>query len=331
MKRVAVVVLSWNALPLLKRYLPVLLRYTSSELAEVIVADNGSDDQSSEYARGLGCGVITLPQNYGFAKGYNKAIQQLGHEYVLLLNNDVRVTEGWLEPLVHFLDTQRQAVAVQPKVRWDRNPASYEYAGAEGGYLDYLGYPFCRGRIFDTLEVDRGQYGSAPKEVFWATGAAMLVRRQAFVDEGGFDERFFAHQEEIDLCWRWQSQGFGIFVVPQSVVYHYGGASLSAENPHKTYLNFRNNRWMLQKNLPSGRRRPILLVRTLLDLLAALTFLFQGKAADAKAVLRALTAKRPDTCPKYMGDKRRAYDQLYPHPILIRYHLYKEKRYSQLR
>lgn len=334
MKPIAIVVLSWNARPLLERYLPDLLRCTPEALADIYLADNGSSDHSAAYAKSLGVEVIALAENYGFAKGYNEAIKRVSHRFVLLLNNDVRVVEGWLEPLYHFLLMHEEVVSVQPKIRWDREPERYEYAGAEGGYMDYLGYPFCRGRLFGTLEVDEGQYGEAPKEVFWTSGAAMLVRRDAFVGVGGFDDAFFAHQEEIDLCWRWQRRGKKLYVVPESVVYHYGGASLSATNPHKTYLNFRNNRLMLVKNLPASKRAKVLRRRYWLDLLATLVFVVQGKWGDAKAVLRAMREYGRYSEGALSGDeegKEWVYNALYPYPLLMRYHLHGEKTFDKLK
>lgn len=333
MKPIAVVVLSWNARGLLERYLPELVRCTPEALADLYLADNGSTDDSIAYAEHLGLGVIALEENFGFAKGYNEAIKQLDHPYVLLLNNDVRVTEGWLEPLYLFMEAHEEVVAVQPKIRWDREPSKYEYAGAEGGYVDYLGYPFCRGRIFDTLEEDRGQYGGAPKEVFWTSGAAMLVRREAYVGVGGLDETFFAHQEEIDLCWRWQREGLKLYVVPKSVVFHYGGASLSASNPRKTYLNFRNNRFMLAKNLPASKRARVLGMRWCLDLLAALAFALQGKWGDAKAVVKAMGeyVTKGDGDVADEAGKELAYKALYRHSLLVRYHVRGEKTFDKLR
>lgn len=331
MKKIAVVILSWNAEKLLKRYLPSVVEHTPSSLADIILADNGSTDSSVAYAHSLGVGVIELPENLGFARGYNEAIRQLEHEYILLLNNDVRVTPGWIEPLFAFIESHPDVVSVQPKIRWDRQPESYEYAGAEGGYLDWLGYPFCRGRIFDTLEPSLGQYGNDPKEVFWTTGAAMLVRRKYYASEGGFDERFFAHQEEIDLCWRWHSAGFKLFVVPESEVYHYGGASLSAENPRKTFLNFRNNLLMLQKNLPDHRRSLVFSLRFFLDLFAAFVFLMQGKPKEAKTVIRAWNAFRKIPSVERCKGRRRSYQSLYHHSILVRYHLFGEKTFNKLK
>lgn len=333
MKEVAIVVLSWNAQPLLERYLPDLVQHTPQELADIILADNGSNDSSVAYAKSMGVQVIELGKNYGFARGYNEAIARLEHKYILLLNNDVRVSPGWLEPLYHFIDAHEDVVAVQPKIRWERAPQSYEYSGAEGGYLDYLGYPFCRGRIFETLEEDHGQYGLEPKEVFWTSGAAMLVRRCAFIDAGGFDASFFAHQEEIDLCWRWHIAGHRLFVVPESTVYHYGGASLSSTDPRKTFLNFRNNRKMLYKNLPDSKRIWILSVRWLLDVVAMASFIIQGKWGDAKSVVKALRAYRgmEKTVSGDSKSREVVFQKLYQRSLLIRYHIHCEKTFDKLK
>ncbi|MDO5036580.1 MAG: glycosyltransferase family 2 protein [Porphyromonas sp.] len=333
MKDVAVVILNWNGVSLLSEYLPEVLRCTPSDIAEVVVADNGSTDGSLAYLEGIDdVHVIKLEQNYGFAGGYNRAIAQLDHRYILLLNSDARPTEGWLRPLYDLMEEDPQVVAAQPKILWERQPECFEYAGALGGYLDKWGYPFCRGRIFDTLEHDEGQYGEAPLEVFWTTGAAMMVRREAFVAAGGFDERYFAHQEEIDLCWRWQCTGYQLRAVPTSVVYHLGGASLGAENPRKTYLNFRNNLRMLYKLLPKRHLYTTLLWRFLLDHVAAIAFLCQGKWQDAWAVVRAdwTFICEPKARPTGL-DRDRGYKQLYPYSLLWRYHIHGERYFSQLR
>ncbi len=330
MKKVGIIILTWNALPLLKEYLPPLIKHTSNELADIIIADNGSRDDTIAYAKQLGLKIIKFDTNFGFAKGYNEAIKQVHYEYILLLNNDVRVTEGWLEPLYVFMESHPNVVSAQPKIRWDRDKQRYEYAGAEGGYLDYLGYPFCRGRLFDTLEVDSGQYGSHPKKVFWTTGATMMVRRQAYIDVGGFDERFFAHQEEIDLAWRWQALGYQLYVVPESIVYHYGGASLKTENPQKTYLNFRNNILMLHKNLPDNKRYIILFSRFFLDIFASLVFLLQMKPGEALAVIKGRVAALKMKKMVKSDGRDLAYTRLYKKSLLVRYHLFGAKRFSDL-
>lgn len=329
---IAVVILNWNGEALLRQYLPKVIDYTPMEIGEVIVADNGSSDGSMAYCREMDVRVLDLETNHGFAEGYNRAISQLTHPYILLLNSDVRVTAGWLEPLYRFMEAHPEVVSVQPKLRAERAHGSFEYAGAQGGYMDRLGYPFCRGRIFATVEEDKGQYGTEAEEVFWTTGAAMLVRRQEYLDAGGLDASFFAHQEEIDLCWRWQCLGYKLYVIPESVVYHVGGASLSAENPRKTFLNFRNNLRMLYRNLPDDRLGRVFRIRRVLDLLAALVFLLSGRPGDAKAVLRAwqdFRTSKPQRIAE--GDKGQAYRSLYQHSLLRRYHIARERTFSSLK
>lgn len=331
--RVCVLILNWNGAMLLRRYLPSLLQHTPREVADIIVADNGSTDDSLQVLQEYDVQALSLSENYGFAGGYNRAIAHLDHEYICLLNSDVRVTDRWLQPLVAFLDTHTTVVSVQPKLLWDRHPDSYEYAGAQGGYMDRWGYPFCRGRVFDTLELDHGQYGQEPSSVFWTTGACMVVRRHAYIECGGLEGAFFAHQEEIDLCWRWINRGYDLYVVPESTVYHYGGASLSADNPRKTYLNFRNNLLMLHRNLPTPQRRHVIGVRTLLDAFAALVFILRGKCADARAVCRAwrdYRTMRADHDIDLTVDKHRGYQRLYRHTLLWRYHVCRERTFAQL-
>lgn len=345
-KQCAIIILSWNALPLLRKYLPSVVRHTPTELADIILADNGSDDGSKEYAHSLDVEVLRLEKNYGFAEGYNRAIRAL-HEarrtypLTLLLNNDVRVEQGWLTPLLEHLELNPTTVAVQPAILSERDPKLMEYAGAMGGYLDILGYPFCKGRIFETIEPFQKEsvptYPIYPSSVFWCTGACMLIRTDGYLEVGGFDERFFAHQEEIDLAWRLHRKGYNMAVVPSSVVYHLGGGTLNKGNVRKTFLNFRNNLLMLRKNLPtfSGIRVLTLTLRFFLDLLAAITFLF-GKNGykEAHAVLRAWgeffsTPER--IAPEDEEGKRRAYGKLYHHFLLIRYHLFREKTFSALK
>ena len=345
-KKTAVLILSWNALPLLREYLPTVVSTVPAEEADVILADNGSTDGSADFARSLGVEVFPLDRNYGFADGYNRAIRSLArsgrlYPYTLLLNNDVRTVGRWLEPLVGHLDLNPATAAVQPSLLSDRDHSRFEYAGASGGHLDFLGYPFCRGRIFTTIEpFQKGGnplYSIYPASVFWATGACLLVRTKLFLDAGGFDSSFFAHQEEIDLAWRLHRMGFGLAVVPSSVVYHLGGGTLSVADPRKTFLNFRNNLLMLRKNLPACRGiRPLTLtLRFFLDLLAALSFLPHKKGlAEAWAVIRAWGAflRTPlELRPEEEEGKRSAYGKLYPRSLLIRYHLFGEKTYSSLK
>jgi GT2 family glycosyltransferase len=282
--KTAVVILNWNGRGMLERFLPSVVRHSG----EVIVADNGSTDDSLAFLAVHYPDVrrIVLDRNYGFAEGYNRALEQVEAEYALLLNSDVEVTDGYLQPLETLLDNNPRAAAVMPKIRSVAEPAKFEYAGAAGGFIDWLGYPFCRGRVLQTVETDRGQYDRAER-VFWATGACMLVRLPLFRDFGGFDASFFAHQEEIDLCWRWQSAGYEVWAEPASVVYHLGGGTLTAESPHKTFLNFRNNLAMLYKNLSHRSLWWVLSLRLVMDGLSAAIFLLQGKAPHFRAVWRA--------------------------------------------
>ena len=286
--KVSVIILNWNGLDYLRRYLPLVLERTSPALADIIVADNGSTDGSVDWLRreAPGVKVFCFEENHGFAEGYNIAIERVDTEYVVLLNSDVQVTPGWLDALVAYMDEHPRVAACQPKIRSVADPSRFEFAGACGGFIDFLGYPFCRGRVGDCLEEDRGQYDTVVP-VFWASGACMLVRQDDYVDYGGLDPVFFAHQEEIDLCWRFWARGREVAVVPQSVVYHVGGGTLNKENPRKTYLNFRNNLLMLYKNLPLARLLWIMPVRTLLDWAAALVFLLRGRPRDMRAVARA--------------------------------------------
>lgn len=285
----SVIILNWNGEKLLRQFLPTAMRYTSGKDVELIVADNGSSDSSVEWIR-ANCPevkIIELGENLGFAGGYNKAISMVSSEYVLLLNSDVEVTEGWWQPLLSFMEKHPDVGACQPKIRAYRNKEYFEYAGAAGGLLDRLGYPYCRGRVFDKIEKDEGQYDSAPAEITWASGAALLVRTAVYREVGGLDERFFAHQEEIDLCCRMIGAGYKVMFLPDSVVYHVGGASLKQGNPQKTYLNFRNNLLLLHKNLPKGEGRRLLFVRRLADTLAWGMYVMTGDWGNAKAVIRA--------------------------------------------
>lgn len=288
MKRVSVVILNWNGAAMLQRFLPSVVGHTNSELAEVVVADNGSTDSSAEVVRTSfpEVGWVQLDRNYGFAEGYNKALEQMESEYVVLLNSDVEVTPGWIDALVEYMDHHRDVAACQPKILSWHDKHRFEYAGAAGGFMDALGYLFCRGRIFDVVERDEHQYDDVCP-LFWASGAALLIRLEDYTNVGGLDGRFFAHQEEIDLCWRLRSRGRRIVCVPRSVVYHVGGGTLGKENPRKTFLNFRNNLLMLYKNLPQSRFWVVMCLRFFLDYLAACMFLAKRQTGNARAVCRA--------------------------------------------
>ena len=288
MQKTAVVILNWNGQKLLEQFLPALLLHTPAEIAELIIADNGSTDGSESFLTDHYPQIrrILFDQNYGFAEGYNRALSQLNHEYVVLLNSDVEVCSHWLETAIDYLDAHPEVVALQPKLLDYKDKTAFEYAGASGGFLDIYGYPFCRGRIFATVEKDEGQYDK-PVEVFWATGACLFIRLKEYNEAGGLDKNFFAHQEEIDLCWRLKARGKKIVCLPQSAVYHVGGATLKMEHPQKTFLNFRNNLLMVYKNLPEQYYRKVMFFRFFFDYLAALQFILKGYPANAWSVLKA--------------------------------------------
>lgn len=288
MKKISVVILNWNGAEMLRKFLPSVVGYSIGDSVEVCVADNGSTDDSISVVENEFPHVrlIKLDKNYGFADGYNMALKQVEAEYVVLLNSDVEVTPMWLHAMAKYLDDHEDVVACQPKILSYKNKELFEYAGACGGYMDEYGYPFCRGRLFDTVEKDEGQYDDVT-DVLWATGAALFIRLDDYIKVGGLDGRFFAHMEEIDLCWRLRCRGRRIACVPQSVVYHVGGATLKKENPRKTFLNFRNNLIMLYKNTPSYRLSRVMRVRAFLDFVALMQFVLKGDMQNAKAVANA--------------------------------------------
>ncbi|GAO43115.1 glycosyltransferase family 2 protein [Flavihumibacter petaseus] len=285
--RIAIVILNWNGRRHLENFLPTVIRHSHPH-ASIIVADNASSDDSVQWlqAHHPEVRVIQLDKNYGFAKGYNEALKLVEAEFYLLLNSDVEVTPGWLEPLLEGMDSNPSLGACQPKMHLWADKASFEYAGAAGGWLDSLGYPFARGRVFDYCELDHGQYDDAIK-VFWASGAALLVRAELYRRLGGLDEFFFAHQEEIDFCWRLQLAGFEVMVFPKSLVYHVGGGTLPKGNEWKVFLNFRNNLIMLAKNLPWYEVAWKLPFRFALDAVSAWRSLFHGQGIYFKAILEA--------------------------------------------
>ena len=294
--RIAIVILNWNGATMLEHYLPGILEHSKG--AEVIVADNASTDDSVKMlSRDFpDVRVIALSRNWGYAGGYNQAFKviettnerngQPSPEYYILLNSDVRVEEGWLEPMVQYMDKHPEVAVCQPKILSDVFPTRFEYAGACGGFLDKYGYPYCRGRIFNTIEKDDGQYDSV-KEVLWASGACMMIRSQDYWNAGTLDRKFFAHQEEIDLCWRLNILGRKVVCIPQSKVYHLGGGTLPKGNPKKTYLNFRNNLTMLYKNLPESELSHVMKTRLWLDCVAAIKELLTGRFGDFKAIIKA--------------------------------------------
>lgn len=336
----AIVILNYNGEKMLKEYLPSVLRHSGD--AGVYVADNASTDNSVAMLRKdfPQIKIIELDKNYGFAEGYNRAFIQCqdddikNSKYYLLLNSDVEVTENWLLLLEEYMDAHSEVAACQPKLRSVANPEYFEYAGASGGYIDKYGYPFCRGRIFDVVEKDNAQYDDAC-EVMWATGAAMMIRREDWEKANGFDGKFFAHNEEIDLCWRLRRMGRKISVVPQSVVYHVGGATLAKGNPMKTFLNFRNNLLMLWKNLPEESRGNVLRIRWLLDYLAAWqTLILNRNFGDFKAIYKARREfqrmKKQYTGDDVQNIKKTNTALLKDYSILVKYYLKRKHKYSEL-
>ena len=337
MKQTAVVILNYNGAGMLRRFLPSVIEYSPE--ASIYVADNGSSDESCDVVRNEFPAVklMVLDHNYGFAEGYNRALAQVDEEYAVLLNSDVEVTRGWLSPMTQFLDSNPEVAACQPKLLSFKQKDFFEYAGAAGGFIDKWGYTFCRGRIFNTVERDSGQYDDTT-DVFWATGAALMIRNEVYKNNGGLDGRFFAHMEEIDLCWRLRSRGYRIACVPQSHVYHVGGATLKKENPQKTYLNFRNNLLMIYKNAPDCQLRKIMLFRKVFDNVAALKFLASGDYVAFKAVRK---ARRDFKAMRAGYDKARAENmklavttripEVLKSSILYKYYLGFKHTYSSLK
>lgn len=289
MMKLAIVILNWNGAEMMRRYLPSVLRCSKADGVEVIVADNASTDDSLSMLSHEFPDVrtVVLQENYGFAGGYNRALSQIDAEYYLLLNSDVEIRqEGWELPMLRYMDAHEDCAACQPKLRYLREPEMFEYAGAAGGFLDKYGYPFCRGRVMGTMEKDEGQYDEIVP-LLWATGAALMVRAKDYWKAGGLDARFFAHQEEIDLCWRLRTRGKQIVCISESVAFHLGGATLNQGNPRKTFLNFRNNLLMLYKNLPEGDLKSVMRVRWWLDRVAMLQSVLKLDFANARAMMRA--------------------------------------------
>ena len=333
MKRVAVVILNYNGKKFLEVFLPNVIANTNAELADIVVADNASTDGSVEFMRERfpDIRLIVNGSNGGFATGYNLALRQIEAEYYVLLNSDIEVTPQWIEPVIALMDSDPQIAACQPKILSYYDKTKFEYAGAAGGFIDRYGYPFCRGRLFQHLEEDNGQYDDAC-EVFWATGACMFVRSDLYLKNGGLDDSFFAHMEEIDFCWRMKNLGYKIYCCPQSKVYHIGGGTLPKSSARKTYLNFRNNLSLLYKNLPSCVFLT-LAYRVLLDWVAAFKFLFGGGLADFWAVIRAHFDfyKRIPAIRKARKElPHRQVGQMYRKNIVFENFLKGKKKYSDL-
>lgn len=332
-KPIAVIILNWNGEQLLAEFLPKVVATTPTDIADIIVADNGSSDSSCDFVElhFPQVKLLKFDENHGYAEGYNLAIAQTRYRYTVLLNSDVATTDGWLRNMYEYMEANPSVGACQPKILSYKDPSLFEYAGASGGFIDCNGYPFCRGRIFDTIEKDNGQY-DPPRSIFWATGACLMVRSDLYIETGGLDKDFFAHMEEIDLCWRILLKGFDIKVLPQSSIMHLGGGSLPASNPRKTYLNFRNNLLLLHKNLPDSTRRRTLFRRRLYDTIAWAKFMITLDFANANAILQAHRdfrnmRKNYSTHP----DKDLLHDNTTPHPnIIIAYYLRGCKTFSDI-
>ena len=286
--KIAIVILNWNGAKLLQQFLPSIVEFSKNDFTEIVVADNGSTDDSLQMLQHNfpEVKILDLKQNYGFAHGYNEALKQIDADYFVILNSDVEVTSGWLKKPIELMETDPTIAAVQPKILSYNQKTHFEYAGAAGGFIDRFGYPFCRGRIFNEVEADHGQYNDSV-DIFWATGACMFVRAKYFHEVGGFDADFWAHMEEIDLCWRLKNRDYRVVYTSESTVYHVGGGTLSYDNPRKLYLNFRNNLWLLYKNLPAGQLIPILFMRMVLDGIAALKLLAEFNLNGILSVLKA--------------------------------------------
>ncbi len=333
MKKVAVVILNWNGEKFLQDFLSPLIKYTP-DWAEIVVADNASTDNSVAFVREHfpQVRIILNDQNYGFAQGYNIALRQIDTQYYCLLNSDIEVSPNWLEPVIDFLDQRPEVAVCQPKLLSFYDRIMFEYAGASGGFIDKYGYPFCRGRLFSTLEKDIGQYDDAV-DIFWATGACMFVKSSIYHELGGLDDDFFAHMEEIDFCWRVKNADYKVMCCPDSVVYHVGGGTLPKKSSHKTFLNFRNNIILLYKNLPKRRLPWVFFVRFILDNVAAVRFLFEGGFGDFMAVYRAhfsFYASLKRNIRKRSWIKHRHVGQIYSKSIVIDYYLRKKSYFSDL-
>ena len=334
MKRIAVVILNWNGRSMLERFLPSVT--STSEGADIVVADNGSTDGSMDFLRlhYPQVHLIGLDKNYGFAEGYNRAMAALDdYEYYVLLNSDVECTPGWIEPVVAMMEREPDVAVAQPKLLMYDQKDTFEYAGGAGGFIDKYGYPFCRGRLFSTLEKDHGQYDGAC-DIFWATGACMFVRASVWKELGGLDGDFFAHMEEIDFCWRTHLAGYRVSYCPQSTVYHVGGGTLPKSSPFKTELNFRNNLSMLYKNLPATRRGWVLFMRMWLDRVAAVKFLLEGHVGEYKAVRRAHRQYRqwkPALRAKRSLNGTHPVPQVYQGLLLLEYYLMGRKTFTSLK
>lgn len=333
---IAVVILNWNGKHFLEKFLPTLIKNTD-KIAEIWIVDNNSTDNSLEYlsANFKTIKTIKLDKNYGFAGGYNRGLAQINSKYYLLLNSDIEVPQNWLQPLYELMENNSNIAVCGPKLLSYEQKTHFEYAGAAGGYIDRFGYPFCKGRIFETCEQDNSQYNEM-SDCFWISGAALMIRSEIFKQVGGFDNDFFAHQEEIDLCWRVQNLGYRIVCQPNSYVYHVGGGTLPKSNPFKTYLNFRNNLYLIVKNMPKYNRQKVLITRFALDHIAAYRMILQGNFKEYFAVVKAylhfwfncrkISKKRnllKPKAPKHLTG-------FYSKSIVFDYYLKKKKKFDDL-
>ncbi len=336
--KIAIVILNYNGEILFDKFLPSIVRYSTTKNTEIIIADNGSTDNSIKHLQHHfpEIKIIDFKNNYGFAEGYNRALKQIKADYYILVNSDVEVSKNWIEPCIKMFEHDEKLAAIQPKILYYYQVNLFEYAGAGGGFIDKFGYPFCRGRILNKLEEDTGQYNQSTP-IFWASGACMFVRASAFHEVGGFDSDFWAHMEEIDLCWRLKSRGLKIMYQPESVVYHLGGGTLSYGSPRKIYLNFRNNLYMLFKNLPKNQFKRIFLTRMILDGIAAVKFILGLNFREFWAVLKAhflfyqnlgkLIIKRKEVQKEVLVKEHR---EVYQKSIMWKFFIERKRRFSDL-
>ncbi len=336
--KTAVVILNWNGLQYLKKFLSTVVRYSKSESTYVYVADNGSTDDSVEYIKNSfnDVKIIEFDKNYGFAGGYNKALMQIKADYYVLLNSDIEVSENWIEPIVSYMDNNLDVATCMPKIISYYDKERFEYAGAAGGFIDKYGYPFCKGRIINHFEKDKGQYNEVD-DIFWATGACMFIRSDVFENLGGFDDDLFAHMEEIDLCWRIKNRGYKIKYIPDSKVFHVGGGTLPNNNPFKIFLNYRNSLLVLYKNLPSSKLISILFARMILDGFSAIVFVLSLRFSFFLMVIKAHISfylllpkyiQKRKLLKKYNSTKHK---QIYNKSIIFDFFIRNKKEFKELK
>ncbi|MFH2143990.1 MAG: glycosyltransferase family 2 protein [Bacteroidota bacterium] len=339
MDKIAVVILNWNGKELLNKYLPSVVKFSNGSGISIYLADNFSDDESISYVSNTfpSVKILELDKNYGFAEGYNIALKDIEAEHYILLNSDIEVTKDWFEPLLNCMESQPDVAACMPKIISDEKRDEFEYAGAAGGYIDKYGFPFCRGRLFNMNEKDTGQYNYS-SEIFWATGACMMIRADLFHRAGGLDKDFFAHMEEIDLCWRLKNQGYKIYYCHESTVYHLGGGTLKKTNPRKTYLNFRNNLFLIYKNAAPEKVNKMLFIRFIIDGIAAIKFLFSFEFTNFVSVFKAhvsfyskLKIFRPKRRQNLKSFKIFKHKEIYKKSIVYSFFVKKIKKFSDLK